>query len=314
MQSSLDGQAGIALGNVVGTNVFNVLFIRGISALITPLVVSRQLVRIDVPVIIGTSALLIGLAADGNVSRAEGGLLFAGLIAYTGMLIWMSRRVRDNNGNPIDARAGDPVPNLGRTRRWPINIGFIAVGLGMLVLGSRWLVSGAVEIAEAAGVSELVIGLTIIAAGTSLPEVATSVLASIRGQRDIAVGNVVGSNIMNIIGVLGLTTIVSHDGIAVPESMTTFDLPIMFIVAFACLPIFFSGHVIARWEGLVFFGYYLAYTLYLVLNATQHDALDTYTTVMQWFVVPLTVVTMIAVGAQSLRNWRSTRLASSRGR
>lgn len=145
------------------------------------------------------------------------------------------------------------------------------------------------------GVSELIIGLTIIAAGTSLPEVATSIIASIRGERDIAVGNVVGSNIFNIFGVLGSAAILAPSDIAVSSAALSFDLPVMLAVAVACLPIFFHENRIDRWEGGVFFGYYIAYTAYLILDSTGHDYLPYYSAVMLWFVMPLTAVTIIVV-------------------
>jgi cation:H+ antiporter len=172
-------------------------------------------------------------------------------------------------------------------------------------------VNGAVEAARWFGVSELVIGLTIIAAGTSLPEVATSVLASIRGERDIAVGNVIGSNIFNLLTVLGLTGLLAPDGVHVAPAVLSFDLPVMTAVAVACLPIFFTGHVIARWEGALFFGYYLAYTLYLILAAAEHDALPQFGLLMMEFVLPLTALTLAIV---TLRSFRASRSSPSVGK
>ncbi len=166
------------------------------------------------------------------------------------------------------------------------------------MLGSNWLVEAAVSLARRVGVSELVIGLTIIAAGTSLPEVATSVLATLRGERDIAVGNVVGSNTFNILGVLGVSAVVAPVELPVPTSLATFDLPIMLAVAIACLPVFFTGRTIARWEGGVFLGYYGAYAAYLILDAQEHDLLTTYTLAMRWVVIPLTVLTLAVVLAR----------------
>ena len=151
------------------------------------------------------------------------------------------------------------------------------------------------------GVSELVIGLTIVAAGTSLPEVATSVMASLKGERDIAVGNVVGSNIFNILSVLGLAALVAPDGVNVAPSALRFDIPIMIAVAFACLPIFFTGFTIARWEGLLFLGYYLLYTLFLVGASAGYPSLQSFTAGVLGFVVPLTVITL---GVTVWRQWR----------
>jgi cation:H+ antiporter len=150
-------------------------------------------------------------------------------------------------------------------------------------------------------VSELIIGLTIVAAGTSLPEVATSVMAAIRGERDIAVGNVVGSNIFNILGVLGISALVAPSALSVAPAMLAFDLPVMVAVALACLPIFFTGNLIARWEGALFLALYLGYTLYLILDATGHDALAGYGAAMGYFVLPLTFATLAVL---AWRHWR----------
>ena len=171
-----------------------------------------------------------------------------------------------------------------------------------MVLGSRWLVDSAVSFAQYLGVSELVIGLTIIAAGTSMPEVVTSVIAAIRGERDIAVGNVIGSNIFNIMGVLGLAGIVAPASIEVSTAIIVFDMPVMIAVALACLPIFFTGGVISRQEGAILLAYYVAYTLYLVLAASHHDALPALSAVMLYFVIPLTVITLVIVALRELRS------------
>jgi len=184
-----------------------------------------------------------------------------------------------------------------------------AIGLSPLVIGARWLVDGAVTMAQALGLSELVIGLTIVAAGTSLPEVATSTVASLRGERDIAVGNIVGSNVYNILAGIGLAGILAPDGLQVPPAALRFDIPVMIAVALACLPIFFTGNTIARWEGLLFFGYYVAYSLYLVLGATQHEALPAFSAIMLAFVLPLTAVTVLIVTVRAVRAKRPSRIA-----
>jgi cation:H+ antiporter len=297
------GQVDIALGNVVGSNILNVLFILGVSALIVPLVVDGQIIRQEVPCMIGASLLLFALALDGAVSRAEGGLLFGLLVAYTAFLVVQSRRA----GQALrEEYAGERHVTAAGTwdTRLPAQLGLIVAGLALLALGSRWLVTAAIDIAKSLGVSESVIGLTIVAAGTSLPEVSTSIMAAIRGQRDIAVGNVVGSNTFNILGVLGLSALFSNGGLPVAEPMLRFDLPVMLAVAIACLPVFFSGQSIARWEGGVFLGYYVAYTLYLVLASQQHDALEGYAAAMRWVVLPLTALTLLVVGA---RAWKARR-------
>jgi len=304
VSSSFAGQNDIAVGNVVGSNIFNVLFILGLAALITPLVVAQQLVRLDVPLMIGVSVLLGVLAADGQVSRFEGMLLFAGIVAYTAFAVRMSRAetatVQAEYASEFEADAARPGGAA-------INTFLVVVGLGALVLGSRWFVTAAVAVAQRIGVSELVIGLTIVAAGTSLPEVATSVIASLRGERDIAVGNVVGSNLFNILGVLGLSAVVAPDGLAVAPAVSRFDLPVMVAVAVACMPIFLTGHRIARWEGGLFLAYYVAYVTYLVLGATQHDALPAVNRVMVVFVLPLTVVTLAVLTVRAVRERSRTR-------
>ncbi len=289
------GQPDLALGNVVGSNIFNVLLILGVSATIVPLVVSSQLIRIDVPIMIGVSALTLLLAGDGSIGRLDGAILFAGAIAYTAFQVVQSRKesaaVVAEYGREFGHKRSSTVTNLA----------FVGAGLALLVLGSRWLVAGAVAFAQALGVSELVIGLTVVAAGTSLPEVATSILATIRGERDIAVGNVIGSNLFNLLSVLGLSSLVSPAGLPAPAALLRFDLPVMVAVAVACLPIFATGALIARWEGALFLFYYVAYTAYLVLDAQQHDALPAFSAVMEGFVLPLTAVTLAVV---AWRSWR----------
>lgn len=291
VQSSLAGQADIALGNVVGSNIFNVLFILGVSALIIPLVVAQQLVRLDVPIMIAVSVLTYAFALDGSIVRWEGAVLFAGIILYTGFLIWQSRRESTAVKQEYETEFGGEAPHTPMTIL--LNIGFVVAGLAMLIFGSRWLVNGAVAIAQAFGVSELVIGLTIVAAGTSLPEVATSVIAALRGERDIAVGNVVGSNLFNLLAVLGLTGIVAPAGIAIPADALNFDIPFMTIVAVACLPVFFTGNTIVRWEGLLFLVYYGVYTGYLILHASGSASLPTYLDTVLYFLAPLTLITMV---------------------
>ncbi len=247
IQSTLAGQPDVAIGNVVGSNIFNVLFILGLAALIIPLRVSQQLIRFDVPLMIALSIAFWLLANDGRMGRLDGLLLTAGLVSYTVLAIVQSRREQAAIQAEYEAEFGAKEKASVGGHLW--NAILLIAGLGLLVLGSRWFVEAAVTIARDLGVSELVIGLTIVSAGTSLPEVATSIMAAIRGERDIAVGNAVGSNLFNIMGVLGISSLVSAGGIGVSEAALQLDIPVMIAVAAACLPIFFTGHVIARWEG-----------------------------------------------------------------
>ena len=286
----LDGRTDMAVGNVVGSNIFNVLFILGLSALIAPLVVNAQLIRQEVPIMIGATVLLAAVAVDGGIGRLESVLLLLLLAAYTVFLIVQSRRQTQATR---DEYAEALPPDRDWDRHWAAQGGLVLVGLVLLVLGSDWLVDAAVAFARAFGVSELVIALTIVAAGTSMPEVATSVTAALKGERDIAVGNVVGSNTFNILGCLGASGLVAGGGLPVPAAALAFDLWVMLAVSFACLPVFLSGREIARWEGAVFIGYYLAYTVFLVLAARQHEALPAFSAAMMWFVAPLTVITLL---------------------
>lgn len=303
VQSALEGSGDLAIGNVVGSNIANVLLILGVSALIAPLVVSRQLIRLDVPIMIGASLVTYALAWDGRLSRLDGALLFAGVVAYTLFLIIKSKREQAPDG-PDEFAEEFGLTEAPKPYAWAINLGLLVAGLVLLVIGSNLLVEGAVSLARALGLSELVIGLTVIAIGTSLPELATSILAALKGERDIAVGNVVGSNIFNLLCVLGLASLVSPQAIVVSASALAFDFPVMIAVAVACLPIFFSGHLINRWEGLLFVAYYLAYTAYLVLNASGAGFTQTFGHAMLWYALPLTAITLLVIG---VRAWQQQR-------
>lgn len=285
------GEADLGLGNIVGSNIVNVLLILGASALITPLRVATQLIRIDVPIMIVLSLVTYLMAADRLVGRIDGAILFIGAVAYTAMLMRIGR----------SEPAEEVLDGSRRTSGFVTNVGLILIGLAALVLGSNWLVDSSVAFATALGVSELIIGLTIVAIGTSLPEVATSLVAAARGERDIAVGNVVGSCIFNILSVLGISALVAPAGLAVPSALLSFDLPVMVAVAVACLPIFARGASIERWEGGLFLFYYAAYTTYLVLAAQKHAALPAFSSAMQLFVIPLTILTLVVV---FWRSWR----------
>jgi cation:H+ antiporter len=308
VSSALGGDADIAVGNVVGSNIFNVLFILGAAAIAGPLVVAQRLIRLEVPLMVGVSAALLLVALDGNVGRFEGLLLVGAMALYTTWAVVNSRGERRD----VEAEYAAEFSGRERAARGAlVDVVLIAGGLALLVLGSRLFVDGASELAESFGVTELVIGLTVVAAGTSMPELVTSVVASIRGERDIAVGNVVGSNLFNILAVLGLTSVIAAGGVDVANAALRFDIPVMIAVALACLPIFFTGHVIARWEGLLFLALYCAYTAYLLLDASGHASLRPYSVVMLGFVVPLIAVTLGVLAHRYHRERR--RLAGAQG-
>ncbi|HNE92044.1 MAG TPA: calcium/sodium antiporter, partial [Agitococcus sp.] len=261
VSSAFKGSAEIAVGNVVGSNICNVLLILGLSAIAASLVVQKQLVRFDIPLMIYASLIVLLMSIDGQISRIDGVLLFAGIVAYTVFLIKEARR----EGVAVVEGADDIEPPQ---PLWK-NAILIIVGLAMLVLGSQWLVDGAVAIAKYFGLSELVIGLTIVAIGTSLPELATSVMASLKGERDIAVGNILGSNLFNIGAVLGLSGMFAPQGLPVAHTSLLVDIPVMILVALACLPVFLANYTVTRTDGVAFVLCYVVYVVYVVLAAQQ---------------------------------------------
>lgn len=285
IRAGLQGQADISLGNVLGSNVFNVLFILGLSAVIIPLLTTRQLIRLDVPVMIGVSLGAWALASDGRIDRIDGIVLCTAMVVYLGILLFLGRR---------QSAASEPVASHGAfesgssLKRCGVLIIYVVIGMALLVFGARWLVDGAVGLVRALGVSDMLIGVTIVAAGTSLPEAVTSVIASIRGERDLAIGNVVGSNIFNILGVLGATAAIAPSGVEVSPAALRFDFPIVIAVAIACLPIFISHGRISRCEGLLFLMYYAMYVAFVVLATIQHASVTTVGDAILWVVIPLT--------------------------
>ncbi len=284
------GVSDIAIGNVVGSNVFNILVVVGTCALVLPLVISWRLVRLEVPLMIGISVLLWVFVRDGELARWEAAILFAGAIGYT---VWAIRASRKEGAAAQEASAPGAEPPAVPSP-WYVNVAYVIGGLTLLVVGSNWMVDSAVEIAESFGLSELVIGLTVVAAGTSLPELATSVLATIKGERDIAVGNVVGSNIFNILGVLGLSGLVADGGLQASSFVRDVDVPVMILVAAICLPVFFSGrNLMHRYEGFGFVLAYLAYVTYLVWNSSDGGAPDWYADVIWFALVPLAFVVVL---------------------
>lgn len=291
--SSMHGNPDIAVGNVIGSNIFNILFVLGLVSLVVPLIVQQQLIRLDVPVMIGLSLLMLLFSIDGKIILLEGILLITLGLVYTVFVIELSRREKSEAIlKEYGSEYGESnKPDKGKT--W-FSVLLIVVGLAMLVTGSDWMVEGAVHVARIFGVSDLVIGLTIVAAGTSLPEVATSLVAALRGERDIAVGNAVGSSIYNIVFVLGVTACVGN-GLEVAPRAVHFDIPVMIAVAVSCLPIFFTGKKLDRWEGVLFLFYYFAYATYLVLASQKDESIDIFTKAMIWFTIPLTVLTLSIV-------------------
>jgi len=302
LQSAFQDNADLAVGNIVGSNIANVLLVLGLAAAVGGgLVVAQRIVRIDVPLMVAISVVVWLMALDGEINRFDGIILALVLTAY---VVWTVRAAR--RPDPKSEAEYDEALNPEQLAQSPVlvDLGLVLGGLIGLVLGARLLVDGASDIAADLGVPDLVIGLTVVAVGTSMPEIATSILAAIRGERDLAVGNAVGSNLFNLMCVLGLSSVISPSAIAVSESARSVDIPIMTAVAVACLPVFFNGYTLKRWEGILFVAYYGAYTAYLVLGATESDSQGAFGDVMLWFVVPLTAITL---GVIAYREWRAAR-------
>ena len=255
VQASLQGLGDIAAANVVGSNSFNIAFILGIAALICPIRVSRQLIRRDVPVMIAVSVLCILFLLDRHLSHIEGLLLFGGIVVYTVWIFFLASREPDGSiSNEIPSELSK------KPAAFTTSIIFILLGLALLVAGSKMLIEGSVRMARIFGISEVVIGLTIISAGTSLPELATSVVAALRKQPDIAVGNIVGSNIFNILAILGVSSLLSPYS---APGLSGVDLAMMLAMSVVSLPLMWSGFVLSRVEGLVFLLFYGLYLSYL---------------------------------------------------
>jgi cation:H+ antiporter len=316
--AALSGHPGLAVGNVVGSNIANILLILGLTAVVAPLVAKSRIVRVDIPIMVGFSVVLLVVALDGTISPLDGLLLFGGMVAYVVATVVVSRkqgvdtvdRAAAATNPPADgggAGARSTSSDGGRSHSVPGSSALVILGVAMLVVGARLLVDAASELAGAWGMSDLVIGLTVVAIGTSLPELATSLVAAYRGERDMAVGNIVGSNVFNIGAVLSITSFITP--IEVAAGAIRFDLPIMLAVAVALLPIAFTGMAIRRWEGLLFVAFYAAYIVYVVLQAAEHDALDPFSTAMLWFVIPITALWLIVLATYELGVLRGRRQA-----
>ena len=255
VKAGLSQQGDIAVGNVVGSNIFNIAFILGITALVCPTPVHRQIIKVDAPIALAAALLVVFLLVDHTLGRVEGGLLFFGIIMYTCVNVVLARK---EGTGIIAVPEGSSAPIL--SRHWVADLAIILGGLVVLVIGSRLLVEHSVNLAKGFGISEAVIGLTIVAAGTSMPELATSLVAAIRRQPDIAIGNVVGSNIFNILGILGLASVVTP--ISSP-GISTLDYATMIVFTVVLIPMLYTGKILNRLEGGVLLLLYVAYVFIL---------------------------------------------------
>lgn len=298
LQAAAAGQGDLTLGNVMGSNIFNILLILGVTALIKPIFIAEQLIRKDAPIMLGISLLTLAFALDGNLGWTDGVILLIGLVIYT---VFALRQSKQESKAVQKEYAQEFAPKEERSlKRTAFNAVLVIIGLALLVLGSNWLVESATQIAKSLGVSELVIGLTIVAAGTSLPEVATSVIAALKGESDIAVGNAVGSNIYNLLGVLGIGAFVAPGGISVAVRTLQFDLPVMIFVALITLPIFYIDNRISRLEGGLLLSYYVIYMVYVGLRAINSPAFPAVSVFIAVF-VPVTFLILIVMAYRSMR-------------
>lgn len=292
LKAGLGGKPDLAYGNVIGSNICNVLLILGLAALAAPLFVPRAVLRRDLPVMAAVSALTLLLALDGRIGRFDGAVLLALGVAY---VVFSVVQERTQGPSP----EGNDAPQASPRKPW-LDIGSVLLGLGLLVLGAEGLVSAAVRVAVALGVNDLVIGLTVVAVGTSLPEIATSVLASVRGEREIAVGNVVGSNVLNLCSVLGATAVLAPGGVPVAPHALKFDTPIMLVVALVCFPLFLKGHVVSRLDGLLLAGLYATYAVWLVLKAQTSPALPRFEAALV-LLLPAVVAGLLVAAYRTIR-------------
>ncbi|WP_231422547.1 calcium/sodium antiporter [Pseudomonas sp. Leaf59] len=290
LQATLAGNTDIAVGSVIGSSIFNVLVTLGLAALIIPLRVSRQLVRLDIPVMIIAALLVFTLAANEELTPLDGLLLLIALLAYLGVLHYQTRHSR--RPRTLDTVARAP---------WLSSVIRIVGGLLVLVLAGHLLLGAAVDVASDLGLSERIVGLTLIGVGTSLPCLATSLIAALRGEREIAVGNVIGSNLFNLLGVLGLTALLAPMPLSVSPNAVDFDLPVMLGVVVLCLPVFYSGYRVTRAEGLVMLGLYLAYGLHVMAFTTGMPLAGKLEHLMLYYVLPALVAFLLF---STLRAWR----------
>jgi cation:H+ antiporter len=265
--AAADGSGALAVGNIAGTNVVNLLFVLGLSALILPLAIEMRTLRFELPVMAGAAILLWVLAANGVLSRIDGIILVIGAIAYTVAVILASRReTREAAAEFAAAYSADSARTGGH--RTALDVGMMLGGIAVVVLGAEWLVDAAVGMAREFGVSDALVGLTVVAIGTSAPELVTTVISTLRGERDIAVGNLLGSTIYNILLILGVTCLVPANGLELTPALVRVDIPIMVAVTLACVPIFISGRRVGRIEGGGMVVAYLAYLAFLLATQT----------------------------------------------
>jgi len=261
IEAALQGNGSLAVGNIAGTNTVNILLILGLSAMLQPLAIRMQTLRLELPVIVIASAALLVFAWDGVLSRLEGLFLITMGMAFTLTVIRVARR--ESITVKLEFAREFAAPRFSRRHGFSA-MAMLAIGLVVIVVGANWLVDGAVALARLWNVSDAFIGLTIVAIGTSAPELVTTIISTIRGERDIAIGNLIGSSVYNILVILGAACLFPSNGIEVSAQLIRVDIPVMLGVALACIPVFISGRQISRFEGGMFVSAYLLYLGYLI--------------------------------------------------
>lgn len=259
LMATLEGRADLAVTNVVGSNIFNLAFILGACALVAPLVVHLQLLKWDIPIAILATFILTLMCLDNVITKVESVGLVLSLIFYTMWLVKSS--VKESEDFDVKLSTTKEVTRSVKSRIYMF--GLFSVGIAILVFGSKILVQGASDLALRAGVPESIIGLTLVAAGTSFPELISSIMATIRGNTDIAIGNVIGSNIFNILFILGSSTFFSENGLSISENVGNYDLPVLLTLSLISFPLLLSGKKIVRWEGACLLLFYIGYTGHL---------------------------------------------------
>lgn len=266
--ADLKGAPDIAVGNVIGSNIFNIGVVLALGALVATLPLKMQVIWRELAVGVVATLVVGGLAQDGELGRIEAAILAMSLFAY---VLWAYRSMREGvAGSPAGDRGGPPKSRSSETARLAsagaraLSLLLMAAGLALLIVGAQLLVDSAVELATMIGMQPAVIGLTIVAAGTSAPELATTVVAAARGESDIAVGNVLGSNIFNLLGILGFAGMLQP--LPVARNLTVYDIPIALAFVLILIPLMFSGRRLSRGEGVFLLLGYAAYTLWLVMT------------------------------------------------
>lgn len=291
IKAAANGSADLVLGNIIGSNIANILLIIGIGSVMKAIAITPRILKVDLPIVLFVSLVLYWISSDGSLSKLDGVILISMLIAYSIFTFFQIKKSRaehkivdlyEPNINPDNLDDG--------LKFYAINLGWLAIGLVMIVMGSDWMVDSAIEIATLFGISELIIGLTIVSIGTSLPEVATSIAIIRKGNPESAIGNVLGSNLYNVLLTLGITILITPQVLQVSSIAINFDLPIMVGVIILCFPIFITGMKITRSEGVVFLLYYASYLTILTLDAISSPYSESFDFAMIWIVIPATAL------------------------